>query len=1285
MITFIGSPLSPEAAKTTVLKATEFSSSVLQHLSIRELFLVDLLDSPTAAEIRLLEDLLEATCSKEIMIENGFIVTPRIGTISPWSSKATDIAKNAGLSFVARIEKAIIYNTVSPNPGQLSTIAIHLYDRMTETVLYHANDLQKVFSQPLVRALQVVDIHTGGMQALVAANTEFGFALTDEEIDYLYEAYVDLGRNPTDIELMMFAQVNSEHCRHKIFNADWVIDGEKQPKSLFKMIKNTFEHAPADIVSAYSDNAAILRGPTIQQFTPDARTHTYSYNEATDDMVIKVETHNHPTAIAPFPGAATGSGGEIRDEGATGRGARSKMGLAGYTVSNLLIPGYIHPWEQHYGKPANIADPLSIMMQAPLGASAFVNEFGRPNLFGYFRTFEQQYEDSVWGYHKPIMIAGGVGTIESDNTDKKPLYPGVKLVVLGGPAMLIGLGGGAASSMQTGQSQEHLDFASVQRGNAEMQRRAQEVISYFARQDSDNPIVSIHDVGAGGLCNAFPELVNESGLGAVFDLRKVPSDDASMSPLEIWCNESQERYVLAIDAKDLPELEGICARERCPYAVVGTATEARQLVIHDSLSDSNPVDIPMEVLFGKPPKMTREFTRSKPQKESTSSSLSLSEAIERVLQFPAVGSKKFLITIGDRNVGGLTARDQMIGKWQVPVSDVAVTAGSFKGKTGQAMSMGERTPLGLTNPAASARMSVGEAITNILAADIKKLSNIKLSANWMAAAGYEQEDEKLYTAVQSLGEEFCVQLGIAIPVGKDSLSMRTKWQDNDKDKSVVSPLSLIISSFSPVEDVAKTLTPELVTDIDTRLLCIDLSLGKQRLGGSALCQVQNIVGGETPDIDPAVLKKFFETMSQLKKEKRILAYHDRSDGGMLTTLLEMAFAARTGLSIDLQTLPGSAEEQLFNEELGAIIQVKATDSESICNFLADALGAAVYDIGSPQASEEIIIKNKTNIVYSASRSTLEKLWARTSFEVQRLRDNDQTAEQEYKLISDLNYTGLFSTHEPALLALEYQTAQPKVAIFREEGVNGQVEMAAAFNEAGFRAVDVHLNDVKDNPRLLEDFSGLVACGGFSYGDVLGAGRGWASSILFNPTLKQAFSNFFERTDTFTLGVCNGCQMLSSLKEIIPGAEDWPAFKQNTSQRFEARLVMVEVLSSPSIFFAGMEGAYMPIPVAHGEGRTEFTTNIETHAAHNQAVLRYVDSHKKSTEVYPLNPNGSEGGLTAFTSKDGRATIMMPHPERAFLAQQMSWCPSEWTDATPWLRMFQNAQAWVAKNQGNRQN
>lgn len=1208
-----------------------------------------------------------------------FLVVPRPGTISPWSSKASDIAHNAGLTKVKRIERGVAYYVTNSKKLPTKKVSALLHDRMTEAVLQSMDEASVLFEQAEPRPLKIVNVLDGGTEALREANKAWGLALNEDEITYLVGAYSELQRNPTDAELMMFGVVNSEHCRHKIFNADWVIDGQKQPKSLFKMIRNTYEKSGDDVLSAYSDNSAVLKGPRVKRFWANPETGEYEHHSEPAHLVTKVETHNHPTAIAPFPGASTGNGGEIRDEGATGRGAKPKMGLTGFNTSNLNLPGLTQPWEAEPNRPARIASPLDIMIDGPLGGASFNNEFGRPNLVGYFRTYEQATgkKNQSWGYHKPIMAAGGLGNIRAKYVDKDRLPVGAKLIVLGGPTMLIGLGGGSASSLQTGASHEDLDFASVQRGNGEMQRRAQEVITACASLDK-NPIISIHDVGAGGLSNAFPELVHDSGRGARFELRAIPNADLGMSPMEIWCNESQERYVLGVDAKDLAAFEKLCQRERCPYAVIGEATLDDNLIVHDELFDNDVVHLPMDVLFGKPPKMTREFTRTVPKNQLLkTSSIKVDEAVQRVLQLPAVASKKFLITIGDRTVGGLSVRDQLVGPWQVPVSDLAVTASSFGSPEGEAMTMGERAPIAIVDSAAAARMAVGEAITNISAASIARISDIKLSANWMAAAGTGNEDEKLFQAVKAIGEEFCPVLGLTIPVGKDSLSMRTIWEDKQGEHSVTSPVSLIISAFSPVTDVNKTLTPQLVVDETSHLLLIDLGMGRNRLGASALAQVYNQIGSDVPDINPLLLKSFFQAIQKLNLAGLLLAYHDRSDGGLFATLTEMAFASRSGLDINLAALSGTDLERLFNEELGAVIQVSDKDLPVAMALLQETVGDIVYALGQPKLRQDITIRDEERMIYQNTRAQLEQWWSSTSHAIQSLRDNPTCAEQEFAAIADERDTGLSMTAPEPPKTPKF-SSRPKVAIFREEGVNGQVEMAAAFDRAGFTSIDVHLQDLIDGRFQLDDFVGLVACGGFSYGDVLGAGEGWAKSILFNKTLSAAFKKFFARKDTFSLGVCNGCQMLSALRSLIPGTDHWPRLLKNESQQFEARLVAVKVNDSPSIFFKDLAGSQLLVPTAHGEGRMGFDEAAAAQEAldNTLAPLQYVDHSGQATMTYPANPNGSPHGIAALTSKDGRSTIIMPHPERAFLNQQLSWHPASSQTESPWMQMFYNARRWI---------
>jgi phosphoribosylformylglycinamidine synthase len=1263
-----------EFRKVKLLKRLQDVNPNIKSVDAQYIHFTDTNGSLSEKELSNLKRLLTyGSVFKGHTIGQLYLVVPRPGTISPWSSKATDIIHNSGIDKVNRVERGIAYYIDGePETNQLIDEALH--DRMTEAILNSLDSAKMLFETDKPRSLGYVDI-SSGKAALVKANGELGLALAEDEIDYLLEAYKNLGRNPTDVELMMFAQVNSEHCRHKIFNADWLVNQKKQPKTLFKMIKNTYEKNPEGVLSAYHDNAAVLKGPEAERYFASGKTGVYEGHKEPVHIVAKVETHNHPTAIAPVPGAATGIGGEIRDEAATGRGAKSKMGLSGFSVSNLEIPGAKRPWEKIYGKPDRIVSALDIMLEAPIGGAGFANEFGRPNLTGYFRTYEQQIGENVWGYHKPIMIAGGLGNIRDQHVQKNQLSAGNLVIQLGGPAMLIGLGGGAASSMNIGSSSEQLDFASVQRGNGEIERRAQEVIDTCWALGKENPIVTIHDVGAGGLSNALPELVHDSNHGALFELRDIPSAEPGLSPLEIWCNESQERYVLGIDKKDLEQFKQICLRERCPFSVVGTVTEEQQLILNDRLKDNQPIDLPIEVLFGKPPKMTRQFER----KQTTQAKLDLSkinidEAVERVLKLPAVGSKKFLITIGDRTVGGLVVRDQMVGPWQVPVSDVAVTASSFNSQFGEAMAMGERPILALIDAAAAARMAVGEAITNIAAADISNLSDIKLSANWMAAAGSFDEDQHLYDSVEAIGEEFCPALGITIPVGKDSLSMRTQWQENQKTKSVTSPVSLNVTGFVSTQDATKTLTPELDLSEKTNLILIDL--GSQRLGGSALAHVYNQLGSESPDIDPADLKKFFDTLTSLKRQSKILSYHDRSDGGLLVSTLEMAFASHCGLELDLCGLPGTSLDKLFNEELGAVIQVREADTSAVLK----AFGDQAYLIGKPSKEQTVSIKEDGQTLYQNTRARLQTWWSDTSYLIQKLRDNPESAEQEFKSIADNNDPGLLASVNFEILQTTYKD-KPKVAIFREQGVNGQVEMAAALDRAGFTSVDVHLNDLISGRHKLSDFRGLVACGGFSYGDVLGAGEGWAKSILFKDELRKQFVEFFERSDSFSLGVCNGCQALAALKEIIPGAQNWPEFLKNTSEQFEARVIQVKINHSPSILFKDMAGAILPIPTAHGEGRAVFSSaDVQQEVTdQNLVIAQYVDNYGKVSEDYPSNPNGSKQGITALTTADGRSTIIMPHPERAFMSRQLSWHPKDWEENSPWFRIFQNARQWVDEN------
>ena len=1219
-----------------------------------------------------------------------FLITPRIGTISPWSSKATNIAHNCGLTHIERIERGMaVHLSGSLKTDERAAWATLLHDRMTESVLPSFQAAEQLFAQHDNPSCASVDILGGGKDALLAANAEMGLALSPDEVDYLLENYRALNRNPTDVELMMFAQANSEHCRHKIFNADFVLNGEKQPKSLFRLIRDTHEASPSGTIVAYKDNSSIIEGATIARFYPSAaRNQAYEFHNENTHILMKVETHNHPTAIAPFAGAATGAGGEIRDEGATGRGARPKAGLTGYTVSNLQIPDFRLPWEHDYGKPHRISSALDIMLEAPIGGAAFNNEFGRPNLLGYFRTFEQTFNQQVYGYHKPIMIAGGLGNIQAAQSHKNEIPAGALLVQLGGAGMLIGLGGGAASSMATGSNSADLDFDSVQRGNPEMERRAQEVIDRCWQLGEANPIISIHDVGAGGLSNAFPELVNDAGRGAVFRLRDVPLEEHGLSPLQIWCNESQERYVLAILPEDLERFRAICERERCPFAVVGTATDDGHLRVRDDLFANSPVDLPLNVLLGKPPKTTRtDNAVRQPEKPFDAAQYDLHESAYRVLRLPAVAAKNFLITIGDRSVGGLTHRDQMVGAWQTPVADCAVTLMGFDTVRGEAMSMGEKPALAIANAPASGRMALGEAITNLAAVNIGDIGNIKFSANWMAACGVAGEDEKLYRTVEAVSQA-CQTLGVSIPVGKDSLSMKTVWQDGAAQKSVVSPLSLIISAFAPVQDVRQTVTPELKNVPDSVLLLIDLGLGKARMGGSALGQVWNDLGGATPDVDDiGSLKTFYTLMQQLVRENKLLAYHDRSDGGLFATLAEMAFAARFGANINLQDdfamerLVNNLSDQaiLFNEELGAVIQIQAADLHYVqALFEQHDFAETLYQIGTPQPESNTIRIDD----YAFDLTALQTAWQETSYRIQRLRDNPACADSEFALLQDNARSKLFADlsfdlQEDIAAPFVSGCIKPKIAVLREQGVNGQVEMAAAFHRAGFEAYDVHMSDLLSGRTDLADFQMLAACGGFSYGDVLGAGEGWAKTILFNAKLRDMFAAFFARPDTLSLGVCNGCQMMSNLAEIIPHANHWAKFKRNESEQFEARFGMVRVPKSPSLILAEMAGSALPVVVSHGEGRADFAhLGAGGGVPQDLAVaLQYIDGLGEVTQAYPLNPNGSPNGIAGITTRDGRVTIMMPHPERTFRTAQMSWLPESWKqhELAGWYRLFAGAR------------
>jgi phosphoribosylformylglycinamidine synthase len=1220
------------------------------------------------------------------------LVVPRPGTLSPWSSKATDIAHHCGLNRVLRLERGIAYavrlDGALLDDAQYVAAAELLHDRMTEAVLSDPEDAECLFRHAEPKPFMQVDVLGGGRPALVLANTDLGLALSDDEIDYLEESFQSLRRNPTDVELMMFAQANSEHCRHKIFNADWIIDGEPQTHSLFSMIRNTTEVSPNNVLSAYKDNAAVITGHRAERFLLDTRTREYGFGREDVHILMKVETHNHPTAISPDPGAATGSGGEIRDEGATGKGSKPKAGLCGFSVSNLKLPEGRQPWEVDYGKPERIVSALDIMLEGPIGAASFNNEFGRPNLCGYFRTFEAMVPgaegEELRGYHKPIMLAGGLGNIRAEHIEKTGFPSGSPLVVLGGPAMLIGLGGGAASSMASGTSAEDLDFASVQRSNPEMQRRCQEVIDACWSRGEENPILFIHDVGAGGLSNALPELVHDAALGGKFELRAVPNDDPGMSPMEIWCNEAQERYVMAVDAAKLEEFKAICDRERCPYAVVGEASDDEQLVLGDGYFDNNPIDIPMTLLFGKPPRMLRDVHRRTFQKPDLDfSGVDLKQAALRVLHLPTVADKRFLITIGDRSITGMVTRDQMVGPWQVPVADLAVTCSGLMGYTGEAMAMGERTPLALIDAPASGRMAIGEAITNIAAARIDRIGDIKLSANWMAAAGYTGEDARLYETVRAVGMELCPELGISIPVGKDSMSMKTVWRQEGQAREMAAPLSLIISAFAPVSDVRGTLTPQLRCDQgDTDLILIDLGKGLNRLGGSALAQVYSQMGHYGADLnDPDCLKRFFDLMQELNRNGLLLAYHDRSDGGLFALLCEMAFSGRCGVTIDIDDLGEDDLAALFNEELGAVVQVLHTDTDEVLKLMHDAgLSRNSHVIGTLNSDDRIAFRRAGREVLSGSRVEFQQAWSETTRQLQALRDNPDCAEEEFARIAEtdpgISISMRFDPNEDVAAPMIASGVRPPMAILREQGVNGQLEMAAAFHRAGFETLDVHMSDIIEGRVTLDEFKGLVACGGFSYGDVLGAGEGWAKSVLFNPQAREQFERFFQREDTFALGVCNGCQMLSNLHELIPGAAHWPHFVRNRSEQFEARMVSVEIGQTPSILLQGMVGSRLPIVVAHGEGRAEFQREHQLDAARPLIALRYVENSGEVASRYPANPNGSPEGLAGLTSSDGRVTIMMPHPERVTRTVQHSWHPDDWDEDAPWLRLFRNARVWV---------
>ncbi len=1220
-------------------------------------------------------------------------VVPRPGTISPWSSKATDIAKACDIGAVDRIERGVCYAlkfTGKVSADELTELSALLFDRMTDAVFTESAEVESLFATHEPAPVVIVPLAEKGRDALVVANTELGLALSGDEIDYLVASYTDLKRDPTDAELMMFAQANSEHCRHKIFNASWVIDGDEQDKRLFGMIKSTTKKTPDGVISAYTDNAAVIEGWDGARLMPSSDDREFKYVDEPIHILMKVETHNHPTAISPFPGAATGSGGEIRDEGATGLGAKPKAGLSGFTVSHLRVPGYAQPWEDDFPHPDRMATPLEIMIDGPIGGAAFNNEFGRPNLAGYFRTYESHLpglaDNEIRGYHKPIMIAGGVGNVRAEHANKIDVPVGAKVVVIGGPAMLIGLGGGAASSLSSGASSEDLDFASVQRGNPEIERRAQEVIDRCWAMGNDTPILLIHDVGAGGLSNAVPEAVDHSKHGADIELREVANAEPGMSPMGIWCNEAQERYVLLVADDRIDEFQAMCERERCPASVIGTLTDDGNLVVNDRDFGNRVVDMPMQMLLGNPPKMERDVAhQTLPDDDLNLNDIELADAAMRVLRFPAVASKAFLIHIGDRTVGGQSVRDQLVGPWQVPVSDVAITSSGFNAKTGEAMAMGERTPLASTNAPASGRMAVAESITNIAAAPIENLSKVRLSANWMAAAGHPGEDANLFDTVKAVGDELCREIGVAIPVGKDSMSMRTRWEDENGEHQVVAPVSLIVSAFAPVTDVTKHLTPELKkTEGSSYLLQIDLGKGANRMGGSCLLQSYRRSGGRTPDLDDSeLLTGFFAAIQEMNSRGMLLAYHDRSDGGLLATVAEMIFASRIGVSLSLSGSRVDLLRQLFNEELGAVVQVEKKQLTQV-QMVLDRHGVTANAIGRVGGEAKLSIHSDSGDddkpILELDRATMQREWSELSYRIQALRDNPTTAKQEFDLVLDNKDPGLSATltFDPAdeFSRIIRSSGKPRVAVLREQGVNSQYEMAAAFMRAGFTAVDVHMSDLLSGRDSLENYQGMVACGGFSFGDVLGAGGGWAKSVLYHSRTRDQFGAFFERSDTFALGVCNGCQMLSHLRELIPGAENWPRFLRNKSEQFEARLSMVEVVESPSIFLQGMAGSRMPIATSHGEGRAVFADDTARYTSSYTVALRYIDNYGGVADTYPANPNGSVDGICGLSNENGRVTITMPHPERVAMTLQNSWHPDEWGDDDPWMRMFRNARVTI---------
>jgi phosphoribosylformylglycinamidine synthase len=1277
MIFLLGRRALPEFRLQRLARDISRIENIEISLEARELVLMDARREPNEIEKERLEALLSARPWNQPQAEsNQLLVLPRPGTHTPWASKAGDIIERCGLNDFSAVEHGMLMH-FSPLPESgLSRPSLELlHDRMTQVVIPVDGDLSPWFGEHEPEVMGRIELGSDPAASLARVNRELGLALSSGEIDYLVDAYAAMGRDPTDAELMMFAQANSEHCRHKIFNASWEVDGQAVEHSLFKLIRLTHATTPQGTLVAYDDNAAIIEGFAGRMLITRADDPVYRLSDGGIHVQIKVETHNHPTAISPDPGAATGAGGEIRDEAATGRGGRPVAALTGFSVSDLRIPGHGQPWEITPEPPARLANACQIMLEGPIGAARFNNEFGRPALLGYFRSFSASVGGRLWGYHKPIMIAGGSGMIADGQTHKKALSAGDRIIVLGGPAMLIGLGGSAASSMSSGQSDEDLDYASVQRGNPEMQRRCQEVIDRCWVQGAGNPIKSIHDVGAGGLSNAIPELLHDGGVGGALDLRAIPSADASLSPMAIWCNEAQERYVLAIDPADRDRFAAICERERCPWADLGPATEERRLLLTDSLRDEAVVDMALETLLGRPPSMHRQaISQLVGVLDESLKGIDLETAFDRILALPTVGSKQFLITIGDRSVGGLSVRDQMVGPWQVPVADCAITLSDYEHYAGTAMAMGERTPLAIRDSAAAARVAVAEVLTNLAGVAVAGMDRIKLSANWMAAAGTEGQDAALRAAVEAVSE-FTRQLDLSIPVGKDSLSMQTVWQDEHGEQRMSAPVSLIVTGFSTVPDVRRHLTPALCLDKGATSLLL-VGLGKERLGESSLAQVFARDLGAVPDVDdPAALKALFMTIQALLHEDSILACHDRSDGGLLVTVLEMALAGHCGAVLEFEREGAALLQTLFNEEPGLVLQVRDRDLDRVRTAFEQASsGLQVECIGRPDAGDRLVIENAQQ-PFDWAMSELAQRWSQTSYRMQRLRDHPDCADEEFAALGDWSRPGLRPrlSFDPQAMPAIHTGACPSVAILREQGVNGQREMARSFMAAGFDAVDVHMSDLESGRVRLEQFQGLAACGGFSFGDVLGAGQGWARSILFNQVLAEQFQAFFADPDRFALGVCNGCQMLASLKSIIPGAEAWPRFTHNRSRQFEARLSLVEIEDSPSVFFSGMAGSRIPVATAHGEGRAEFD---DGHTAKARVAVRYVDGHGHPAVQYPDNPNGSPEGITGLCNEDGRVTILMPHPERLLRAVNFSWAPAQWGGQSPWMRMFINARQWL---------